>query len=50
MLLEYEHHRRAEPHQRTDIRNGYANGFKDCTLKTRLGTIEVSIPRVYGSD
>ena len=50
MLLERQHHLRADRHERTDERNGYANGYKDRTLKTRLGTIELSVPQVRGSD
>ena len=43
MLLERQHHLRADLHERTDERNGYANGYKDRTLKIRLGTIELSV-------
>ena len=50
MLLERQHHLRADRHERTDERNGYANGYKERTLKTRLGTIELSVPQVRGSD
>jgi hypothetical protein len=39
MLLERQHHLRADRHERTDERNGYANGYKERTLKTRLGTV-----------
>ena len=39
MLLERQHHHRADSHERTDERNGYANGYKERTLKTRLGTV-----------
>ena len=45
ILLERQLHLRAEPHERTDERNGYANSFKERTLKTRLGTIELSVQR-----
>jgi putative transposase len=50
MLLERQQHPRADRHERTDERNGYANGDKDRTIKTRLGTIELSVPQVRGSD
>jgi len=50
MLLERQHHLRADRHERTDERNGYANGYKDRSLKTRLGTIELRVPQVRGSD
>lgn len=36
----------AEPYQRTDTRQGYANGFKDKTFTTRLGPIKFDIPQV----
>jgi len=36
MLLERQQHLRAEPFERTEARNGHANGFKDKRYKTRL--------------
>lgn len=50
MLLELQQHLRADRHERTDERNGYANGYKDRSLKTRLGTIELRVPQARGSD
>ncbi len=50
MVMERQHHLRADRHERTDKRNGYANGYKERTLKTRLGTVELSVPQVRGSD
>ena len=50
MPRERDHHRHGEPRERTDKRNGYANAFKHRTLKTRLGTIQLSVPQVRGSD
>ena len=38
----------AQPYQRTELRQGYANGFKDKTLTTRLGPITFDIPQVRG--
>ena len=46
MLLERERHLRAEPHERTPERVGYANGFKEKTEKTRLGEITFRVPQV----
>jgi putative transposase len=46
MKLERAEHLRAAPYQRTDERNGYANGFKDKTLYTRSGPLELQIPQV----
>ncbi len=36
----------AEPHERTDQRRGYANGFKRKRVRTRLGEIDVQVPQV----
>lgn len=39
---------RAEPFERTEERAGYANGFKDKTVKTRFGKIRFDIPQTRG--
>ncbi len=49
MCLERSAHLRAEPHQRTEARNGYANGFKPRTLNTSLGKLHLSVPQVRES-
>lgn len=36
---------KAESHQRTADRQGYANGFKPKTLNTRVGQVELRIPQ-----
>ena len=38
----------AEPYQRTDTRQGHANGFKPKTLNTRLGQLSLAVPQVRG--
>ncbi len=38
----------AEPWQRTAERQGYANGYKPRTLKTRLGKLALHVPQVRG--
>ena len=38
----------AEPYERSDTRQGYANGFKPKTLSSRLGPITFSVPQVRG--
>ena len=38
----------AGPYERSDSREGYANGFKDKTLNTRLGKVTLDIPQVRG--
>ena len=36
---------KAEPHQRTDERRGYRNGHQPRTLTTRVGRLELQVPR-----
>ncbi|WP_435006471.1 IS256 family transposase [Tundrisphaera lichenicola] len=38
----------AAPYQRSERRNGYANGFKPKTLHTRLGPLTVDVPQTRG--
>ena len=46
MQIERQKHLGAAPHERTPERTGYANGYKDKTLNTRLGQITVAVPQV----
>jgi transposase-like protein len=46
MLVERQQHLRAAPHQRTEERDGYANGFKDRNFQTRLGSLDLRVPQV----
>jgi len=39
---------RAAPYERSAERQGYANGYKDKTLDTRMGSMTVKIPQVRG--
>lgn len=39
---------KAEPYERSEERLGYANGFKDKTLNSRLGKLKLSIPQTRG--
>jgi putative transposase len=48
MIIERSQRLGAAPFERTDERNGYANGFKDKTVKTRLGKITFDIPQTRG--
>lgn len=50
MRIEREHHIGAGPYQRTEQRDGYANGFKERQLNTRLGTLSLRVPQVRGSE
>lgn len=40
----------AAPYQRTDARRGYANGFKDKTLQTRVGDLQLKVPQTRDVD
>lgn len=48
MIIERSQTLGAAPFERTDERIGYANGFKDKTVKTRLGKITFDIPQTRG--
>lgn len=48
MQLERQEAINAAPYERTDERRGYANGFKERSVQTRLGEIPVKIPQVRG--
>jgi putative transposase len=45
MRLERSRAIEAEPYQRTELRRGYANGFKPKTVDTRLGAITFEVPQ-----
>jgi len=36
----------AEPHERTTDRRGYSNGYKDKTIRSRVGELKLKIPQV----
>src|SRR5437763_13114973 len=38
----------AAPYERTQERRGYANGYKDKTLQSRLGALPLKVPQVRG--
>ena len=46
MQTERTEHLNAAPYQRTQERNGYANGFKPKTMRTRVGEITFAVPQV----
>lgn len=46
MLAERESFVEAGPHERTEQRKGYCNGFKNKKLLTRSGELELNIPQV----
>ena len=45
MVAERSEHLGARPYERSDSRSGYANGFKDKTVKTRLGALPLKVPQ-----
>jgi transposase-like protein len=49
MLFERRAHLAAHPYERSENRNGYANGFKDKTLKSTLGEMKVKVPQTRES-
>lgn len=49
MLIEREKALGAGAYERSDSRDGYANGFKPRSLKTRVGKLELSVPQVRGA-
>ena len=48
MLLERQQVLGVEPYERSEGRNGHANGFKPKNLNTRVGTLELTIPQTRG--
>lgn len=50
MQLERSRHLNAEPYERTGRRIGYANGYKNKTLNTRVGEVKLAIPQTRGTE
>ena len=50
MKIERQKHLQASPYQRTPQRRGYANGYKNKTVATRVGEITFDIPQVREGD
>ncbi|HNV72194.1 MAG TPA: IS256 family transposase, partial [Candidatus Ozemobacteraceae bacterium] len=48
MVLERSRALGAGPYERTDQRQGYANGFKPRSFQTRMGDLQLQIPQVRG--
>lgn len=48
MKLERQNFINAKPYERNSERIGYANGYKDKTLNTRMGSLELQVPQVRG--
>jgi putative transposase len=49
MIIERSAHLQAGPHERTEQRNGHANGFKPRSLATSLGKLGLQVPQVRDS-
>ena len=49
MKLERTEYLNAAPYQRTEDRRTYANGFKNKTVNSRLGKLELSVPQTRDS-
>jgi len=45
LLCQSEEQLKAKPYERTDQRTGYRNGFYDRGLTTRVGTLDLRVPR-----
>jgi transposase-like protein len=48
MKAEREHALQATPYERCESRKGYGNGFKDKTVQTRFGKLELQVPKTRG--
>jgi putative transposase len=46
MQIERDKHLNAKPYERSEERNGHANGYKPKTVKTRVGEVTFAIPQV----
>ncbi len=45
MRIERSRFLQVEPHERTEDRTGYANGYKPKTVKSRVGELDLRIPQ-----
>ena len=45
MVAERSEYLGAAPYERSAERTGYANGYKDKSIKTRLGTLALKVPQ-----
>lgn len=50
MVAERSEYLGAAPYERSATRTGHANGFKDKTLKTRLGELSLKVPQTRDSE
>jgi transposase-like protein len=45
MKIEWSRYLKAEPYERTEQRQSYANGYKAKMVKTRVGTVDLAVPQ-----
>ncbi len=45
MKIERSRYLKADPYERTEQRQSYANGYKSKTIKTRVGTVDLAVPQ-----
>lgn len=50
MLIERSVHLRADPYERSEERNGYANGLKDRGFQSSVGKLALRVPQTRESD
>ena len=50
MKVERSAHLQVGPYERSDRRQGYANGFKPKRVRTRVGELELAVPQTRASD
>ena len=50
MQAQRQKHLGVAPYERSPQRTDYANGYKDKTLLTRLGTLDLSVPHTRNGD
>lgn len=50
MKLDRNRHLQANPYERNEERQGYANGYKPKTVHSRLGKLKLAVPQVRDSD
>jgi transposase-like protein len=50
MKIERESHLGVASHERSEDRRGYANGYKNKTLKTRIGELELNVPQTRDTE
>ena len=50
MKVERSRHLQAGPYERSEQRQGYANGFKSKRVRTRVGELDLAVPQTRASD